>query len=277
MKCLILINHFFFLFLLTKPINSDEIKENEFTKIETKSNTYIQYSIIQNNQNYKYLNIQIFLCKTDNKISHFSLLNGNNIIYETDIISSRQLTIPIENIKDLKLNITSPGIYFNYQYTNKNKKILSLGIILSVNNSTNEIKINLSPVELNTKTTYQLFTFKKKMSNQCEILEYTNKNEPIQSQSLTQSNNNFYLNFKNININNYILIKGIGIDDFNYVHLYNIVQVKETSSSILLYILLPIIFIIIIGIIILIILKKKGIICKKNNELTYPKTLFDSK
>ena len=274
MKCHLLKCVIIFLFLLNKPVNSNEIKEKEFTKIETKSNTYIQYSL-QNNQIYEYLNMQFFLCEKNDENSHFSILNENNLIYETDIISSRQLIIPIKGLSNLKLNITSRGIYLNYQYTNTNKTILSLGIISSVNNSTNGLTINLSPVEINTKTTYQLFTFKKQMNNQCEILEYTNKNKPIQSQSLIETNNNFDLNFNNINIDNYILIKGIGVDDFNYVHLYNIILVKEKSSSpILLYILFPVLFIVIIGIIVLIILKKKEIICKKNNELTYPKTLF---
>ena len=98
MKCHLLKCVIIFLFLLNKPVNSNEIKEKEFTKIETKSNTYIQYSL-QNNQIYEYLNMQFFLCEKNDENSHFSILNENNLIYETDIISSRQLIFKLSIYK----------------------------------------------------------------------------------------------------------------------------------------------------------------------------------
>ena len=67
------------------------INENKFTKIETSPKKYSIYSFTENKNKYEYLNIQLFLCEKNDENSHFSILNENNLIYETDIISSRQL------------------------------------------------------------------------------------------------------------------------------------------------------------------------------------------
>ncbi len=121
MKIKILILYYSIIILKISKCSSI-INENEFTKIESSKN-YTLYSLSDNKNKSNYLNIQIFLCENNNNISHFSILNESNLIYETNIISSRQLTISITAQINLKLNITSLGLYFNYQYTNINKII----------------------------------------------------------------------------------------------------------------------------------------------------------
>ena len=241
------------------------INENKFTKIETSPKKYSIYSFTENKNKYEYLNIQLFLCEKNDENSHFSILNENNLIYETDIISSRQLIIPIKGQINLKLNITSRGIYLNYQYININKKIESQGLIKTVNIISNNIEINLSPVIINSSTMYELFSLNKNITEQCDILEYTIKNQSIKNKKINQTYENFNLTFENISIKDkYIFIKGEGIDELSYVYLYNIVEIK--SNDIIFWYMLVIALICVIIVIILVILKKKEMIYKNNNE-----------
>ena len=195
MKYNILIYYILILLLFQISKSSVLLDENKLIKIQTNPKNYTLYSL-KNISNPTKLNIQIFLCQKTNNTSHFSLLNGNNIIYETDIISSRQLTISITAQINLKLNITSLGLYFNYQYTNINKIIKSQGLIKSAYLISNDIEINLSPVLINYSTNYQLFSLNKNLTDQCEILEYTIKNKPIYNEILNQTLNNFILKEK---------------------------------------------------------------------------------
>ena len=253
MKYNILIYYILILLLFQISKSSVLLDENKLIKIQTNPKKYTLYSL-KNISNPTKLNIQIFLCKTDNKISHFSLLNGNNIIYETDIISSRQLIIPIENTKDLKLNITSPGIYFNYQNKKESKKIFSLGIIKSIEiNNSNQYTLNMTPILINTSSKYEIYSLKENITNQCEILEYINKNKPFYTETLKANGKNLIwkFNYKE-KVDKYLLVKG-SLIDFNYIHLYNIISLSQNNKKqkyLIVIIVIAIVFAIAVAIII---------------------------
>ena len=257
---------FYIIIIFTISKCSTIINENELTKIETKSKNYTLYSLSENKNNSKYINIQIFICeKNNNETSYFSILNLTNSIFEKNINSSEQFSISIKNINNLKLNITSPRLFLNYQYTNTNKTIKSKGLIKSAYLISNNIEINLSPVLINYSTNYQLFSLNKNLTDQSEILEYTIKNQSIQNQTLNETKENFNLDFKNILIEDkFIFIKGIGIDNISYIYLYNIVEIK--TQKIIFWVILVIALIFVIIVIVLILLKKKEIIYKNKNN-----------
>ena len=231
MKYNILIYYILILLLFQISKSSVLLDENKLIKIQTNPKNYTLYSL-KNISNPTKLNIQIFLCQKTNNTSHFSLLNGNNIIYETDIISSRQLIIPIENTKDLKLNITSPGIYFNYQNKKESKKIFSLGIIKSIEiKNSNQYTLNMTPILINTSSKYEIYSLKENMTNQCEILEYINKNKPFYTQTLNANGKNLIWKFSyKEKVDKYFLVKG-SLIDFNYIHLYNIISLSTNQNN----------------------------------------------
>ena len=231
MKYNILIYYVLILLLFQISKSSVLLDENKLIKIQTNPKNYTLYSL-KNISNPTKLNIQIFLCQKTNNTSHFSLLNGNNIIYETDIISSRQLIIPIENTNDLKLNITSPGIYFNYQNKKESKKIFSLGIIKSIEiNNSNQYTLNMTPILINTSSKYEIYSLKENMTNQCEILEYININKPFYTETLKTNEKNLIwkFNYKE-KVDKYFLVKG-SLIDFNYIHLYNIISLSTNQNN----------------------------------------------
>ena len=253
MKYNILIYYILILLLFQISKSSVLLDENKLIKIQTNPKNYTLYSL-KNISNPTKLNIQIFLCQKTNITSHFSLLNGNNIIYETDIISSRQLIIPIENTKDLKINITSPGIFFNYQNKNESKKIFSLGIIKSIEiKNSNQYTLNMTPILINTSSKYEIYSLKENMTNQCEILEYINKNKPFYTETLKTNEKNLIwkFNYKE-KVDKYLLVKG-SLIDFNYIHLYNIISLSQNNKKqkyLIVIIVIAIVFAIAIAIII---------------------------
>ena len=253
MKYNILIYYILILLLFQISKSSVLLDENKLIKIQTNPKNYTLYSL-KNISNPTKLNIQIFLCQKTNNTSHFSLLNGNNIIYETDIISSRQLIIPIENTKDLKLNITSPGIFFNYQNKNESKKIFSLGIIKSIEiNNSNQYTLNMTPILINTSSKYEIYSLKENMTNQCEILEYININKPFYTETLKTNEKNLIwkFNYKE-KVDKYLLVKG-SLIDFNYIHLYNIISLSQNNKKqkyLIVIIVIAIVFAIAVAIII---------------------------
>ena len=261
MKYNILIYYILILLLFQISKSSVLLDENKLIKIQTNPKNYTLYSL-KNISNPTKLNIQIFLCQKTNNTSHFSLLNGNNIIYETDIISSRQLIIPIENTKDLKLNITSPGIYFNYQNKKESKKIFSLGIIKSIEiNNSNQYTLNMTPILINTSSKYEIYSLKENMTNQCEILEYINKNKPFYTETLKANGKNLIwkFNYKE-KVDKYFLVKG-SLIDFNYIHLYNIISLSTQNNKKQKYLIIIIVIAIVFAIAVAII-----IYCMKRNK-----------
>ena len=261
MKYNILIYYILILLLFQISKSSVLLDENKLIKIQTNPKNYTLYSL-KNISNPTKLNIQIFLCQKTNNTSHFSLLNGNNIIYETDIISSRQLIIPIENTKDLKLNITSPGIYFNYQNKKESKKIFSLGIIKSIEiNNSNQYTLNMTPILINTSSKYEIYSLKENITNQCEILEYINKNKPFYTETLKANGKNLIwkFNYKE-KVDKYFLVKG-SLIDFNYIHLYNIISLSTQNNKKQKYLIIIIVIAIVFAIAVAII-----IYCMKRNK-----------
>jgi len=253
MKYNILIYYILILLLFKISKSSVLLDENKLIQIKTSPKNYTLFSL-KNIPNPTKLNIQIFLCQKTNITSHFSLLNGNNIIYETDIISSRQLIIPIENTKDLKINITSPGIFFNYQNKNESKKIFSLGIIKSIEiKNSNQYTLNMTPILINTSSKYEIYSLKENMTNQCEILEYININKPFYTETLKTNEKNLIwkFNYKE-KVDKYLLVKG-SLIDFNYIHLYNIISLSQNNKKqkyLIVIIVIAIVFAIAIAIII---------------------------
>ena len=255
MKYNILIYYILILLLFKISKSSVLLDENKLIQIKTSPKNYTLFSL-KNIPNPTKLNIQIFLCQKTNITSHFSLLNGNNIIYETDIISSRQLIIPIENTKDLKINITSPGIFFNYQNKNESKKIFSLGIIKSIEiKNSNQYTLNMTPILINTSSKYEIYSLKENMTNQCEILEYINKNKPFYTETLNANGKNLIWKFSyKEKVDKYLLVKG-SLIDFNYIHLYNIISLSTNQNNkkqkyLIVIIVIAIVFAIAIAIII---------------------------
>ena len=257
----------FFLIQISKSSDIIKINEKNFTKIEAAKN-YSIYSLEENkyNNDNTYLNVQFFLCEKTKETAHFSIYNEKIILFESDIVSSRQLAIPTKGLSNLKLNITSKRVYFNYQYTNTSTKFFSLATVYNLEKNSNEYTLNMTPIIANTSSKYELYSLKKNLTNQCEILEYTNNNKPFYS--VTSHENKTILIFKftyKEKLDKYILVKGIGINNFTYIHLYNIISLK--SSNLLLFVGIfggLVILIVIILIIYLVFCKVK----KENTDFT---------
>ena len=254
----------FFLFQLSKSSDILKINEKKFTKIEAAKN-YSIYSLEENkyNNDNTYLNVQFFLCEKTKETAHFSIYNEKIILFESDIVSSRQLAIPTKGLSNLKLNITSKRVYFNYQYTNTSTKFFSLATVYNLEKNSSEYTLNMTPIIANTSSKYELYSLKKNLTNQCEILEYTNNNKPFYS--VTSHENKTILIFKftyKEKLDKYILVKGIGINNFTYIHLYNIVSLK--SSNLLLIVVICVVVVVLIFIVLIIYL----VFCKEKKENT---------
>ena len=254
----------FFLIQISKSSDIIKINEKNFTKIEAPKN-YSIYSLEENKYNNNkntMLNVQIFLCEKTNETAHFSIFHENTILFETDIISSRQLSIPTKGLSNLKLNITSKGVYFNYQYTNTSKKFLSLATVYKMEKNSNEYTLNMTPIIANTSSKYELYSLNKNLTNQCEILEYTNKNKSFYNVSSNEKKKILIFNFTyKEKLDKYILVKGIGIDNYTYIHLYNIITVTNNSNLLLIIIGIGIVVFIIVLVLIIYL-----VFCKSKKE-----------
>ena len=206
-------------------------KENEFFKIETKNKEYIFFDISQNINGKNFLNIQVIICDINNYNSQLSIVNENIIIYSTDLVSSRQFSIDITQYKykQLKIKATSPKMFIQYQFIKNPITLFPLGLIKNIFSKSEKRTINfyLSPIVNNTQSTYELYFSKNNIMKRCEKLEYSLNNKPIATQKI-KGINYFNLNFQYLiydseekNINGYVFIKGIDVDDFNYVYFYD--------------------------------------------------------
>ena len=206
-------------------------KENEFFKIETKNKEYIFFDISQNINGKNFLNIQVIICDINNYNSQLSIVNENIIIYSTDLVSSRQFSIDITQYKykQLKIKATSPKMFIQYQFIKNPITLFPLGLIKNIFSNSEKRTINfyLSPVVNNTQSTYELYFSKDNITKRCEKLEYSLNNKPIATQKI-KGINYLNLNFQYLiydseekNINGYVFIKGIDVDDFNYVYFYD--------------------------------------------------------
>ena len=275
-----------------------QTKEKEFFKIETKQNENIHFEISQNIEQKNFINIQIIICDSNSHNSYFSIENNNNIIFTTDLIFSRQLTINITNFKNKKLiiNASSPKMYLQYQFINKELILFPYGIIKNYNNNIEEKSINfyLSPVLNNSETTYELYFTKNKLINKCEKLEFSLYHQPI-AVSKIKGNNFFNLNFNYFvkgfgegKVNGNIFIMGVNVDNFSYVYFYDTIEMtvycekekenvinkdnKNEGNLFLIFLFLILCFIIFI----LYYLKKKGIFFKRKNDFVKIESTFQN-
>ncbi len=284
------------IFILNLIVCSILTKEKEFFKIETKKNENIYFEISQNINQNNFINIQIIICDPNSHNSHFSIENNNNIIFLTDLIFSRQLTVNITNFKNKKLIIkaSSPKMYIQYQFIDKELTLFPYGIIKSFNNNIEEKSINfyLSPVINNSETTYELYFIKNNLINKCEKLEFSLNHKPIAILKV-KGNNFFNLNFNYLvkdseegKINGNGFIMGINVDNFSYTYFYNTIEMtvycekenenlinkdnKNNGNSFLIFLFVLLCFIIFI----LYLLKKKGILFKRKNDFVKIESTF---
>ena len=274
------------------------IKEKEFFKIETKQNEKIHFEISQNINQKNFINIQIIICDSNSHNSHFSIENNNHIIFLTDLIFSRQLTVNITNFKNKELIIkaSSPKMYFQFQFVDKELTLFPSGIIKNFNNNIEEKSINfyLSPVLNNSETTYELYFTKDNLINKCEKLEFSLNHKPIAISKVT-GNNFFNLNF-NYLVKDYEkekmtgngFIKGINVDNFSFTYFYNTIEMtvycekendniinkdnKNNENPIFIFLLIILCFIIFL----LYFLKKKGILFKRKNDFVKIESTFQN-
>ena len=231
------------LFLFKISIASEETEENKYFKIKTESENYNLYSLAKNKNQYKFLNIQIIFSNILSSNSYISLLDENNkTLFQTDVVSTRNFIINIEEHVEsiLTFNATSPEMYVQYQYIEKNKDlILPSGKIYDLNLNTNSISFGLIPVLNNTETKYDLYYLgKNNYNNTYEKFIFSLNNQPIGSikQNITNKSN---LNFNEIqNDIGYYFIKGNNINELSYTYFYEsiLINISNTIDNVFFYI-----------------------------------------
>jgi hypothetical protein len=250
---------------------STEIKQKEYFKISSSGNQ-VSYDLSKNDKNLGYINFQLFYCKEkENKKSHFELVGlkdgKSKQIYETDIITSRQFSIPLNDTNDnnFQLKINGSSIYIYYQYLNEEKKIFPYGIVKKFEGKEKEMEFTIEPIINNTLTQYFLYKINKNTTDICDIIDHSLKEKPIGQKNETGIvNRNFTLRFQgNKNDYSYLFIKGVILGDFTYVHFYDIVKANPSNLGFIIFLIVASIFVIIV--IVFIILKKQGIIFSNND------------
>lgn len=231
------------LFLFKISIAFEETEENKYFKIKTESENYNLYSLAKNKNQYKFLNIQIIFSNILSSNSYISLLDENNkTLFQTDVVSTRNFIINIEEHVEsiLTFNATSPEMYVQYQYIEKNKDlILPSGKIYDLNLNTNSISFGLIPVLNNTETKYDLYYLgKNNYNNTYEKFIFSLNNQPIGSikQNITNKSN---LNFNEIqNDIGYYFIKGNNINELSYTYFYEsiLINISNTIDNVFFYI-----------------------------------------
>ena len=214
------------LFLFKILIASEGTEENKYFKIKTESDKYNLYSLAKNKNQYKFLNIQIIFSNILSSNSYISLLDENNkTLFQTDVVSTRNFIINIEEHVEsiLTFNATSPEMYVQYQYIEKNKDIiLPIGKILDFEiNNNNSISLKIKPVLNNTETKYDLYYLgNNDYEDIYEKLIFSLNNNPIGT--ITKNiTDKFKLNFENIQNNiGYYFIKGNNINELSYTYFY---------------------------------------------------------
>ena len=267
--------------------------ENTFFIIETNNKEYKYYDISKNINEKNFLNIQILLCDSNSYNSHFSIENENNEIYTTDLISSRNLIVNITEYKNkqLKIKATSPKMYFQDQFVNNSSNFFPLGLIKNTisNIEKNSIDFYMSPIVNNAMSTYELFFSKDNLISRCEKLEFSLNNKPIATQKI-KGINYFNLNFQysiydkiEKNIKGFAFIKGINVDDLNFVYFYDSNEVtlhfeqeneKEKNNNFFSTFLIVIFCIICVFLIIFFIKKYKNLCEEPKNNFVKIDTIF---
>ena len=252
---------------------STEIKQKEYFKISSSGNQ-VSYDLSKNDKNLGFINFQIFYCKEkDKKNSHFELIGlkdgKSKQIYETDIITSRQFSIPLNDTNDnnFQLKINGSSIYIYYQYLKEEKKIFPYGIVKKFEGKEKEKEMifTIEPIINNTLTEYNLYKINKNTTDICDMIDHSLKEKPIGQKNETGIvNRNFTLKFQgNKNDYNYLFIKGVILGDFTYVHFYDIVKANPSNLGFIIFLIVASIFVIIV--IVFILLKKQGIIFSNND------------
>ena len=82
-------------------------------------------------------------------------MNENNVeIFFSDIIVSRQAIIDIYPYSNITIMTTSPHMYIQYQYTDIDYHVMPNGYIKSYYLGNNYIHFNVTPVTVNTSSSY---------------------------------------------------------------------------------------------------------------------------
>ena len=223
------------LLLLKISIASQETEENKYFQIKTESDKYYNlYSLAKNQNKYKFLNIQIIFSKILSSKSSISLLDDNKILFETDITSTRNFIIKIEQYveSNLKFNATSPGMYIKYQYIEQDKDIiLPSGKILDFDLNSNSLSLKIIPVLNNTETKYDLYYLGNiDYEDIYEKFIFSLDNTPIGSITKNITNNSDLL-FENMKKNiGYYFIKGNNINELSYTYFYESIFVANKEK-----------------------------------------------
>ena len=225
------LNFILLIFLLNNFNCSTETKEKELFEVSTQRDTYVQFDIAENSNKFNYLFIQVILCEFLSSGNHFSLINKlGEEIFSTDLISSRNFFVNITEQANntFIINATSNDMYIQYQYVNDSKNIiLASGRIRDYIFEENYISFNLSPVVINTETTYDLYYLGKIniYNDICQKVAFILENEPISTLS-HKGEDYFDLKFENIpHKTGYYLIKGNNVDNISYYYFYERINV----------------------------------------------------
>ena len=225
------LNFLLLIFLLNNFNCSTETKEKELFEVSTQRDTYVQFDIAENSNKFNYLFIQVILCEFLSSDNHFSLINKlGEEIFSTDLISSRNFYVNItEQVNNtFIINATSNDMYIQYQYVNDYKNIiLASSRIKDYIFEENYISFNLSPVVINTETTYDLYYLGKinNYNDICQKVAFILENEPISTLS-HKGEDYFDLKFENIpHKTGYYLIKGNNVDNISYYYFYDRINV----------------------------------------------------
>ena len=223
------------IFLFKITFASEETEEKKFFKIKTNPNEYILYSLAPNQNKYKFISIQIIFSKIMSTKSCISILKDDKILFETDVTSTRNFIINIEEEieSSLKFNATSPEMYVQYQYINENKDmILPIGKIFDFDLNNNSISLKISPVINNSETKYDLYYLgNNDYEDIYEKFIFSLNNNPIGT--ITKNiTDKFKLNFENIQNNiGYYFIKGNNINELSYTYFYESIFVANKENT----------------------------------------------
>lgn len=218
--------------LIIKLFNcGTETKEKELFNVSTLKDYYIQFDLSENINKFNYLFVQIILCQYLSSGSHISIENQDGeIIYKTDIISSRNFIVDITNQTNntLIINATSSDMYIQYQYIKESKSsILASGFINNYEFGNDSVTFNLTPVVNNTETTYDLYYLGKIniYNDICQKVKFILENPPNATATYKEYNN-FKLKFENLeHKTGYYLVKGNNVDDVSYYYFYERINV----------------------------------------------------
>ena len=130
---------------------------------------------------------------------------------------------------------TSPHMYIQYQFTDIYYYVYASGSIKSYYIDYNYIYFNVTPVTINTSSSYELYYAKNLslISNVCAKLEYSLLNEPLYKLNVfgnIYTDLNFTYNFENKE-KGFIFIKSNNINKTTYTYFYKEVEFQLDDND----------------------------------------------